>query len=306
MEKKLYIVLLFLLLNSLTFVCAQEEPGVGGEGGGEVPTVVKPEPEPNPTTRDDINPSIPIVNPTESTTITIPNTIPDVGEPTQSSDTPPPKSPVQPPEEGTSIIQTTLDESNFSLITKNITELPTTPPVQQVATPPKSQQTINKSYPQSQVEDYNNPYGNVLQYYNNYPVYATIPASGPYSNNQVQNYNEGNEQYYSKKLSTDSSSLKGKTALKNKPSGEVTSKPFKIRKEDIQNIQRGKKRKAYNENMINKNYEKDECFSEQVNENIYLFNDKKGKIINNSIISPTKPDKNKKKDFINKEFHSEA
>ena len=81
--------------------------------------------------------------------------------------------------------------------------------------------------------NYNNPYGNVLQYYNNYPVYATIPASGPYSNNQVQNYNEGNEQYYSKKLSTDSSSLKGKTALKNKPSGEVTSKPFKIRKEDI-------------------------------------------------------------------------
>jgi len=164
MEKKLYIVLLFLLLNSLTFVCAQEEPGVGGEGGGEVPTVVKPEPEPNPTTRDDINPSIPIVNPTESTTITIPNTIPDVGEPTQSSDTPPPKSPVQPPEEGTSIIQTTLDESNFSLITKNITELPTTPPVQQVATPPKSQQTINKSYPQSQVEDYNNPDGTPLEY----------------------------------------------------------------------------------------------------------------------------------------------
>ena len=93
----------------------------------------------------------------------------------------------------------------------------------------------------------------------------------------------------------------------NKANNNKTKKnKMKIRKEDIQNIQRGKKKKAYNENMINKNYEKDECFSEQVNENIYLFNDKKGKIINNSILSPAKPDKNKKKDFINKEFHSEA
>ena len=80
---------------------------------------------------------------------------------------------------------------------------------------------------------------------------------------------------------------------------------IKIKQEDILNI-RGKKRKVNNENSNNKNLEKIECYSEQINENILHYNNKKGKIIKNSIYSPTKPDMNKKKDIIFNDFHSEA
>ena len=46
--------------------------------------------------------------------------------------------------------------------------------------------------------NYNSHYRNVVRYYNNYPVYSSIPASIPNSNNQAQN--DGN---YSKKNSKD-------------------------------------------------------------------------------------------------------
>ena len=81
----------------------------------------------------------------------------------------------------------------------------------------------------------NNAYGKILHYYNNYPVYASIPASVPNSSNKSQNINneEIGQSYskkISKKISTDSSTLKDKAGLKsNKPKAE----PFKIRKEDI-------------------------------------------------------------------------
>ena len=81
----------------------------------------------------------------------------------------------------------------------------------------------------------NNAYGKILHYYNNYPVYSSIPASVPNSSNKFQNINneEIGQSYskkISKKISTDSSTLKDKTSLKsNKPKAE----PFKIRKEDI-------------------------------------------------------------------------
>ena len=77
---------------------------------------------------------------------------------------------------------------------------------------------------------------------------------------------------------------------------------MKIKQEDIQ---RGKKRKNNNENVNNENFEKTETFfSEQVNENIIGYNNKKGKTIKNPIFSPSKPDKNK--NIICNDFHSEA
>ena len=58
----------------------------------------------------------------------------------------------------------------------------------------------------------NNQYGNVIKYYNNYPVYSTIPASGFTSNSIASTTKpaEGNQNTYEKK----DSDLKGKTALK--------------------------------------------------------------------------------------------
>ena len=58
----------------------------------------------------------------------------------------------------------------------------------------------------------NNQYGNVIRYYNNYPVYTTIPASGFTSNSIASTTKpaEGNQNTYEKK----DSDLKGKTALK--------------------------------------------------------------------------------------------
>ena len=65
--------------------------------------------------------------------------------------------------------------------------------------------------------NYNNPYGNIVHYYNNYPVYASIPASGAYSNNQDENI-ENNNEIYEKKTSGESNNLIGKTSLKSKKS----------------------------------------------------------------------------------------
>ena len=58
----------------------------------------------------------------------------------------------------------------------------------------------------------NNQYGNVIKYYNNYPVYSTIPASGFTSNSIASSTKpaEGSQNTYEKK----DSDLKGKTALK--------------------------------------------------------------------------------------------
>ena len=58
----------------------------------------------------------------------------------------------------------------------------------------------------------NNQYGNVIRYYNNYPVYTTIPASGFTSNSIASSTKpaEGSQNTYEKK----DSDLKGKTALK--------------------------------------------------------------------------------------------
>ena len=71
--------------------------------------------------------------------------------------------------------------------------------------------------------NYNNPYGNVLHYYNNYPVYASIPASVSYSNNPDSNNQEetteDNKEPYIKKTSKESANnLIGKTSLKSKKS----------------------------------------------------------------------------------------
>ena len=58
----------------------------------------------------------------------------------------------------------------------------------------------------------NNQYGNVIKYYNNYPVYATIPAAGYTSNATTTTSNPigENQNTYEKK----DSDLKGRTALK--------------------------------------------------------------------------------------------
>ena len=74
----------------------------------------------------------------------------------------------------------------------------------------------------------NNQYGNVIQYYNNYPVYATIPATGFTSNsNTTTNPVIENQNTYEKK----DSELKGKTALKRPevPKGIM----LKIKPQDI-------------------------------------------------------------------------
>ena len=58
----------------------------------------------------------------------------------------------------------------------------------------------------------NNQYGNVIKYYNNYPIYSTIPASGFTSNSIASTTKpaEENQNTYEKK----DSDLKGKTDLK--------------------------------------------------------------------------------------------
>ena len=65
-------------------------------------------------------------------------------------------------------------------------------------------------YNNNNLNNYNQSYGNVLHYYNNYPVYSTIPASGPYANNN------NNENDYSKKSSSDFTGQKPKTILRGK------------------------------------------------------------------------------------------
>ena len=74
----------------------------------------------------------------------------------------------------------------------------------------------------------NNQYGNVIQYYNNYPVYATIPATG-FTSNSTTTTNPviENQNTYEKK----DSELKGKTALKRPevPKGIM----LKIKPQDI-------------------------------------------------------------------------
>jgi hypothetical protein len=93
----------------------------------------------------------------------------------------------------------------------------------------------------------NNAYGKILHYYNNYPVYASIPASVPNSSNKSQNINneEIGQSYsknISKKISTDSSTLEGKIGQKsNKPKAV----PFKIRKEDICHLRPPEYRPGY-------------------------------------------------------------
>ena len=72
----------------------------------------------------------------------------------------------------------------------------------------------NNQYNNNQ-NNYSQPYGNVLHYYNNYPVYSSIPPQGPYTNNQEQN-NNNNENDYSKKSSNDFTDQKPKTILRGK------------------------------------------------------------------------------------------
>ena len=74
----------------------------------------------------------------------------------------------------------------------------------------------------------NNQYGNVIKYYNNYPVYATIPAAGYTSNATTTSNPIGeNQNTYEKK----DSDLKGRTALKRPevPKGIM----LKIKPQDI-------------------------------------------------------------------------
>ena len=68
---------------------------------------------------------------------------------------------------------------------------------------------------------------------------------------------------------------------------------------------RGKSKKVFDENSNNIKFEKyDNFLSEQNDENIKINNNRRGKIIKNPILSPSKPDKNK--NIIFNDFHSEA
>jgi len=85
---------------------------------------------------------------------------------------------------------------------------------------------------------YSNQYGNIAGYYNNYPMYASVPSSASPAYAQAQaNYDDNMENYkYTKKTSTasnKSSGLKGKKELVPKSNQTKPAIILDTKKQDI-------------------------------------------------------------------------